>query len=103
MGKLGQAKVAKTPKTVIKTITTKGTPEALVADYLFVKMAVVQALEDNTGNILLGDSNIDYTTGQGAELAPTNSVTLEGVNLADWYADVDVDGEGLSITYEEAL
>lgn len=103
MGKYGQAKKGRGAVTALKTVTTKGTPEALSADHTFVKYVIVQALEANTGNVLVGDSNVDYTTDQGTQLAPLNSMTLEGVYLDEVYVDVDVDGEGVSITYEQTL
>ena len=103
MGHMGQVKFGKAPTTALKTVTAGGTPERLVADNTSVKSCLVQALESNTGNVIIGDGSIDPATGQGIEITPLNSITLEGVDLYDWYVDADTNGEGVSLTYSEVL
>ena len=102
MGKFGQSKKGKAPVTVLKTITAKGTQERLSAADLWVKQATIQALASNVGNAIVGGSNADVATGLGTILAPLNSITLQMVNLKEWWGDAE-NGEGFAITYEPVL
>jgi hypothetical protein len=86
-----------TPNTLRKTIAAAGTAEALAASATPVSKAEVQADFDNTQSVFIGDSTVDSSN--GIELIPGAAITLENVDLANMYADVDVNGEAVNILY----
>lgn len=72
-------------------------------DKIFCKKVNIQALEGNTANIAFGDDNALVSSGQGMILSPLSETYREGVYLSDIYVDVGVNGEGVSVAYEEVL
>lgn len=101
--------------TFTKTVTTAGTRVALSSTDLKVSAVLVQALSTNTGFIHVGDVTVLASTLLGVRLGiPSSgstpaSVTFSSahfggndVNLADFYIDSTVNGEGVSVTWTKA-
>jgi len=101
MGKFGSSRKGEAIVTANKTVAAPATAEQLTTEHKFVEWVIVQALESNTDNIILGDSSAVTTTERGTALAPLNSITLEGLYLDEIYLDAVVAGEGVSFTYKE--
>ena len=90
----------------VKTVATAGTAEGLIAAKTMVSSVVVRAEDDNTGNIFVGNSQVDNTEGP---LGPgdtwkktgdqiNGTVTL--FNLAQVFIDAAVNGEGVEFWYD---
>ena len=93
--------------TLVKTVTTAGTAEALSSTDLVVRSFTIRAKSDNGGNVYIGNSDIDSTglwlaASETYNYTPTHHTqgTHKGTNLADWYIDVDTNGEGVVVAYE---
>ena len=85
------------------TVTTGGTPEALAASATPFVRCILTANQSNTDVMVIGSDTVDATLAgprTGTPLVPFQSVTLKNADLADFYADVEVDGEGLSFHCE---
>jgi hypothetical protein len=82
-----------TPINFQKTVTTAGTAETLIStnEYGYV---IVKALESNTSNIYVGDSDVTSANGYILESGESISIALDGINKV--YIDSDVNGEGVS-------
>lgn len=76
------------------TVTAHGTAEALGASVALVSGVRIKALAANTGNIYIGDVNVDSTN--GFILAAGEEVFVECDDLASIYIDSDADSEGVS-------
>jgi len=79
-----------------KTVTNAGT--AVVLGSGKVKSFTVTAKDTNTDKVYLGASDVASTTNDG--LDPGDSLIVEAVNwinLADWYLDSAVNGEGVDL------
>ena len=98
-----------------KTVATSGTQLQLSTTVGKVNTVIVQALRTNTGYVAVGDSTADYATMIGVQLGePTTGSTpasvvfsssREGsneVDLSDIWVDVEVNGEGVSVTWTRA-
>jgi hypothetical protein len=85
----------------VKTVSSAGTDEPLVASSTPAKIVIVQAQTDNTGVIAVGASGVDATvaTGTGVLLYAGDSMTLEVDDLADVYVDATVSTDGVRYTY----
>lgn len=80
----------------IKNIIASGTPETIVASSTTTKSITICALDTNTGNIWVGDSNVSSASKIGIPLLPSNSITLSIDDSVKVYLDCDVSGEGVS-------
>lgn len=98
MGRFGGAKKGENAVSVAKTVTLAATPETLAALHIFVEWVVIQALD---GNVAIGASNVNLSTGIGTQLAKLNTMTLSGVYLDEIYADVAIDGHKVGLIYVE--
>lgn len=85
----------------VKTVTTAGTHEALVASSTPAKVVIIQAQTDNTSGVAVGGNEVDATvaTGNGILLYAGDSIVLEVDDLIDVYVDALVSGEGVRYTY----
>lgn len=85
----------------VKTVTTAGTDETLVASTTAVKRVIIQAQTDNTGFIAIGTAGVDATeaTGTGVLLTAGDSVEFDIDDLVDISIDATADGEGVRFTY----
>lgn len=85
----------------IKTVSSAGIPETIVASSTPAKWAIIQAQTDNTGNIAFGGAGVDATeaTGTGVLLAAGASITLPVDDLVDVFIDATVSGEGVRFTF----
>ena len=83
-----------------KTVTTAATAVALATTKI-VDYIIITAETDNTGVIAVGASTVVATvlTRRGIPLLAGDSVTLEGVDLADVYLDSTVSGDGVTFQY----
>ena len=83
-----------------KTVTAAGTAEA-VAGSTSIKEVTFTAETDNTDIIVIGGSTVvaALATRRGTPLYPGDSVTFTGDDLADFYIDSLVNGEGVTYTY----
>lgn len=84
----------------IQLVAAAGTPEAL-ASATPIRLVVVQALPENTGNVAVGSSTVVAAAGtrRGYALAPGQSVALRVTDLSKVYVDAVTSGEGVSFTY----
>lgn len=81
-----------------KNVTTAGSRVQLSASSVPVKKVTVQAKTANTQNIYVGGSTI--AAGRGIILLPFNSILLTPSDLNLVFIDSDVNGEGVTFTYE---
>lgn len=79
-------------------VTSAGTPEPLSATTIPIRKLYLKAKRKNTGYVAIGDSGVDAAeaTEQGYSLESEDPIVLEFADLKDIYADVTVDGEGVS-------
>ena len=75
-------------------VAAAGTAEALAAATPLRSIVVIKALIGNTGNIFVGDLNVD--SANGYVLAQGESVVLSIADLEDIFIDSAVDGDGVS-------
>lgn len=96
-----------TPTTIaggIKTVTTAGTGEAIVATTTPAQYVIINALTTNTGLVYIGGSDVDKTTKNGIVLSvasDSSGVKVPGSciipidDASKIYEDVTVNGEGV--------
>ncbi|MCX6013509.1 MAG: hypothetical protein NTV30_08915 [Chloroflexi bacterium] len=85
-----------------KVVSGSGTPVTLVAVSTAFKVIDIQALETNSGFIVVGDSHVvasPSTARKGISLMPTGNIRLEGSDLLNIYLDAEISGEGVVFTY----
>lgn len=75
------------------TVAAAGT-QVVLASSTTVKWVILKAKATNTGNIFVGDSNVDSSTGY--ILTPGEAIGLDINNLNLVYIDSAVNGEGVS-------
>lgn len=75
-----------------KTVAAAGTAEAIGGDVDCLELFVV-ADPDNAGNIYLGGSGVDNTSGK---LPPGGVMQCGPCNLSEVFIDADNSGEGIS-------
>lgn len=78
------------------TVAVAGTAEALGAD-VDARDLVIIADPDNAGNIYVGNSSVNNST--GAKLPPGGVLPCGNVNLSAIYIDSDYNLEGISYYY----
>lgn len=105
MGRIGL--VSLSPAGGTKTVASAGTAEPLVADPTPAFMLCVRALPDNTGRIYFGASDVDPVTSQQIILSASEQVSIGApsgyvLDVASFYIDADVDGEGVGFLYMAA-
>lgn len=86
-----------------KTVTTAGTAVRIVANDTIFKSGTIQALSGNTGTICIGSSTVLAASKNGTcltagQAAPLYTVQAFPFNLAAFYIDSTVNGEGVSYT-----
>lgn len=74
-----------------KDVSAAATPEALAASTTVLNSVLVQAKTDNTGNVFVGNSTVQYV-----ELAPGDSKVLVVDDLAKIYIKVATNGDGVN-------
>lgn len=82
----------------LQLVASAGTAEALASESTAVRAVLVQALPENTGNVVVGASTVvaASATRRGICLVPGQSVMLRVKDLADLYVDAVVANEGVS-------
>ena len=89
----------------VKTVTTAGTAEQLIATSTECQYVVISSLDDNTGLAYVGGSDVDKSTKNGVPVGfitdSSNVVIPESKiipidNANKLYVDVNDDGEGIS-------
>ena len=85
----------------LQLVASAGIAEALVATSTEIRAVLVNALPENTGNVVVGSSTVvaASATRRGIALVPGSSVLLRVKDLADLYVDAVVSGEGVSFVY----
>ena len=87
----------------VKTVTSAGTHEPLVASSTPAKRVICQAQTDNANGVAVGGDTVDATvaTGNGILLyAGDWTPWIEVDDLADVYVDSLASGEGVRFIYE---
>jgi hypothetical protein len=81
-----------------KVVAAGGTREQVTANETHITAVIVQALRSNSGNVMVGGSDVDVTVGSenGIELSAGQSETLWITDLSLLYIDADNTGEGIS-------
>lgn len=87
-----------------KIVAASGTAEPIVAASTNALSLYVRAKNANTGNIYFGDSSVDETSDQQVILSAGQSVSVDAppgyrLDVNEFYADVDVNGEGIDFLY----
>ncbi len=78
-----------------ETVDANGTAQAITGTATALKHgAFIKALEGNTGNVYVGDSDVSATNGY--ELGPGDVVFLPILNLATVYIDAATNDDGVS-------
>lgn len=75
------------------TVAAAGTAEALASSQA-VKSVTIKALSGNTGDIYVGNSDVDNTN--GFVLSPGDTISMDIANLATVYIDSATNGDGVS-------
>lgn len=72
-----------------KAVTSAGTRVQLSTDFVFCQEVAVTAHEDNTGTIVIGDSNVvaSAATRRGLALGAGQTEYLRGINLQSIWVD----------------
>ena len=92
----------------VKAVTTAGTAEVMVASATFTKSVIIQGKKvggDNTGNVFVGDSNLDASVAEGVELTPGQSLSFDApdertvLDLNQFYIDSDTSADGVVFLY----
>lgn len=85
----------------LQLVATPGTAEALASAETKIRAVLINALPENTGNVVVGASTVVASSGtrRGIALVPGGSVLLRVKNLADLYVDAVVANEGVSFVY----
>lgn len=99
---LGGSIQATSVGTFITTVTTAGTPVQL-PNHACKKCRVQKIPSDiNTkgGYVVIGDSSVDYATGQGNLLYDTQSEDYSVSNTNLLYVDASISGAQISVYYE---
>ncbi|MHA1950101.1 MAG: hypothetical protein ACW99G_01165 [Candidatus Thorarchaeota archaeon] len=78
-----------------KNVTTAGTAVLLLPGSQTTHTLTITSDEDNTGNIYLGDSNVDSSNGYKIPVGGAISVDHNHA-LDNFYIDSDVNGDGVS-------
>ena len=90
-----------------KNVATAGTAERISATTILVSSVTFRAKKGNTNDIYLGDADVANTY---PDLDANQTITFEapmysgnhtGINLRDIWIDVDTDGEGVDVFYQE--
>lgn len=90
------------PLNAEKDVAVAGTPEALATAETVVRQVVIRAKPTNTGAIAVGDESVDAGAGlNAAYLEAGETMTLGPADLADWFIDAEVSGEGVVLTGED--
>lgn len=88
------------------TVATGGTPSQLASTEVRAKALLLIPDADNAGDVWLGDSNVSAANERGA-LIPSSGLNVDadgdGFDLQDFYVDVTVNGDKVSITYFEII
>lgn len=81
-----------------KVVTTGGTREQVVTSETPCSAVVVQALRTNSGNVMIGGSDVDVTVGSenGLDLTPGQTAVINLQDLSILYIDADNNGEGVN-------
>jgi hypothetical protein len=84
-----------------KTVTTAGTRVALVASSTPARQVFITALSGNTGIICVGGSTVvaSLSTRTGVPLSAGDTLAIDVADLAAFYIDSTVNGEGVSFLY----
>lgn len=91
-----------------KNVTTAGTRVQLQSTNQYVFDLIIQAKPANTGSIYVGDSTVTST--KCIELLPgqiysmagaVKPNSLEELNIADYWIDSSVNGEGVHLSYQQ--
>lgn len=100
------ASVTPTPITTVsdgdQDVATAGTAVAIAGVATPCVRATVQAKEGNTDVIAIGGSTVVAALGTrtGTALVPLMAFTCEGCDLADYYIDSVINGDGVTYTCE---
>jgi len=84
-----------------QAVAVSGTAEPLVGSSTKAIMVVVFTKEGNTGEVYVGTAAVDKTSSKQMILAPGATLSIDAplgytLNLANWYVDADVSGEGVN-------
>jgi len=88
-----------------KTVTSAGTAEALKSSSTLASSFVIRGMENNSGNVFLGDSTVSSATGA---LEPRAAITFGGdrnigtVDLNDIYVDAANNSDGVDVWYMDS-
>jgi len=96
------------PMIIKKTVTTAGTAERLTEANIMTPSVIIQAADDNTDGVFVGDNQVDKTLFNGIELNARESVTFSAVDpksgkglisLRDIWIDVDTSSDEVIACY----
>jgi len=96
------------PMIIKKTITTTGTAERLTEANILTPSVIIQAADDNTNGVFVGDNTVDKTLFNGIELDARESVTFSAIDpksgrglisLRDIWIDVDTSADEVIACY----
>lgn len=99
--KLGQQVQPHTITDGRKTVSTAGTAEAMASSSTLVDFITITAETNNTGVVTVGASTVvaAVATRRGIPLNAGDIIVLGGVDLAELYLDVTVNGDGVTYLY----
>lgn len=86
----------------VKAITASGTAEALSATHIFARELVLQALETNTAQMIIGHADtVTHAAKDGVIITALNVLSLKDVFLDEVFLDAETSGEGVSFMYSQ--
>lgn len=93
----------RTPLKTLKTVAATTTPEKITTTGTPATRAIVCGLKglsprvENATRVWLGVESADGS--QMIEIPPGGNYILEGVDLSEWYIDVETNGDGVVVLY----
>jgi hypothetical protein len=78
-----------------KAVTAAGTPEQLTNTTFKAYVVTIKALAANTGDIYVGDGDVDNSNGFVLDAGEEVTIFVDNVDT-DIYIDSEVNGEGVS-------
>lgn len=89
------------------TVTTGGTAVSLAATSVVAQSCIIQALDDNSGAIYVGDADVLASTKRGIKLAAGATLTLTAndgtLDLSTVFIDATANGDAVSLIYQQRV
>lgn len=83
-------------------VASSGTPIPVLGTQQDVDVLIIQAFDDNTGNIWVGGSGVSAATRSGIAVTPGSAFTIPAGQINSVFVDADVSNEGYSFMWSKS-